>query len=170
MAYSRRKFVSFLGKASLGTMIIPPFLMGCGNNSKPINLDALSDEELIRLKQVLLKGLTASDQDDLLLSDGLDYHVVVKWGDYINEADTFGFNNDFTCFIPLDDNNPKDGLLWVNHEYINPLYVSDFNFRAFDKPQDHRTLEQVNKEMYNVGGIGCKCVMCPSNLNLWHLR
>ena len=152
MTYSRRKFVTFLGKASIGTMIIPPFLMGCGNNSKPSAPYGLKKVDLDRLRQVPLHGLAPSDKDDLLLSEGLNYHIVSKWGESISDTATFGFNNDFTCFIPLDESNPKDGLLWVNHEYINPLYVSDFNFRAYDKPQDHRTVEQVNKEMYNVGG------------------
>ena len=52
---------------------------------------------------------------------------VVKWGDAITSNDTFGYNNDFTCFIPFDDANPDDGLLWVNHEYINGLFVSGYN-------------------------------------------
>ncbi|MEM9686581.1 MAG: alkaline phosphatase PhoX, partial [Bacteroidota bacterium] len=58
----------------------------------------------------------------------------------------------FTCFIPLDEKNPKDGLLWVNHEYVNPLFVSGFNFKQYENPQKYRTKEQVDKEMYNVGG------------------
>ncbi len=49
----------------------------------------------------------------------------------------------------MDDNDPTDGLLWVNHEYVNPLFVSNYDHR--DKKQK-RTIEQVDKEMYNVGG------------------
>ncbi|MEO1627317.1 MAG: alkaline phosphatase PhoX, partial [Bacteroidota bacterium] len=104
------------------------------------------------LKNLPIEKLLASDKDDLLLAPGLNYHTVVKWGDKISETDQFGFNNDFIGFIPLDDNNPQDGILWVNHEYINPLFVSDFNFRAYKNPKEHRTIEQVDKEMYNVGG------------------
>ena len=148
MTYSRRKFVEFLGKASLGVVIAPPFLMGCGNNSRPIK-SILSDKKLQKLKTFTLEGILASDEDDLLLTKGLNYHIIIKWGDHISDKDTFGFNNDFICFIPLDENNPKDGLLWVNHEYINPLYVSNFNHRD---PSNKRTIEQVDKEMYNVGG------------------
>ncbi|BAO77034.1 PhoX family protein [Winogradskyella sp. PG-2] len=152
MNYSRRKFISFLGKASLGAAIVPPFLFSCGNISKPIDIESLSNERLNHLKNLVLEGLSASNQDDLLLVNGLDYHTIIKWGDEISELDTFGFNNDFTCFIPLDKSNPKDGLLWVNHEYVNPLYVSDFNYRDYENPDEHRTIEQVDKEMYNVGG------------------
>lgn len=150
--YSRKEFLSFLGKASLGVVIIPPFLVGCGNTTTPATAEDLTNEQLEKLRKVTLEGLAATDKDDLLLAKGLDYHLVIKWGDKINTEDTFGFNNDFTCFIPLDDNNPKDGLLWVNHEYINPLFVSDFDYRQYENPQEHRTKEQIDKEMYDVGG------------------
>jgi len=151
-AYSRKEFISFLGKATLGAIIAPPFLAGCGSTSTPTNGEVVSKDSLETLKKLVLEGLAASDKDDLLLAKGLDYHTVIKWGDKISNKDTFGFNNDFTCFIPLDDKNPKDGLLWVNHEYINPLFVSDFDYRAHEKPEEHRTKAQVDKEMYNVGG------------------
>lgn len=148
----RRDFVSFLGKASLGMIVAPAFLSSCGNSTTPILSKVLSIEELKRLKAFPLENLLPSDKDDLLLTKGLDYHTVIKWNEKISDSDTFGFNNDFTCFIPLDKNNPKDGLLWVNHEYINRLYVSDFNYRDFENPKEHRTRAQVDKEMYNVGG------------------
>ncbi|MEO1516626.1 MAG: alkaline phosphatase PhoX [Bacteroidota bacterium] len=152
MQYNRRKFLSFLGKASLGAAIIPPFLVSCGNTSTPSLAKKVAADRLSYLKNLPIEKLLASDKDDLLLAPGLNYHTVVKWGDKISETDQFGFNNDFIGFIPLDDNNPQDGILWVNHEYINPLFVSDFNFRAYKNPKEHRTIEQVDKEMYNVGG------------------
>ena len=96
-----------------------------------------------------MEGIVASDKDDLLLANGLDYHTVVKWNDKISTQDTFGFNCDFTCFIPLDESNPKDGLLWVNHEYIDPLFVSGYDPNI---EEQSRTIEQIDKEMYNVGG------------------
>lgn len=153
MEYSRRNFISFMGKASLGSLILPQFLMSCGNTTNPTtNFNSTSKERLKELKKLVLEGLMPSDKDDLLLANGLEYHTIIKWGDKISDTDTFGFNNDFTCFIPFDDNNPKDGLLWVNHEYINPLFVSDFNYRVYENPSEHRTIAQVDKEMYNVGG------------------
>ena len=149
MKYNRRSFISFLGKASLGTFVIPPFLMRCGNTSSPTLKGGITEATIERLKKVLLKSINPSDIDDLVLTNGLQYQTIIKWGDQINLTDTFGFNNDFTCFIPLDKNNPKDGLLWVNHEYINPLFVSGYNPRNKD---EKRTKQQVDKEMYHVGG------------------
>jgi len=154
MEYNRRKFISFIGKAGIGAAITPQFLISCGNTTTPTtNFNTnTSKERLESLKKVILTGLNSSDKDDLVVTNGLSYHTLIKWGDTINEVDTFGFNNDFTCFIPFDDHNPKDGLLWVNHEYVNPLFVSDFNVKNYENPSQHRTIEQVNKEMYNVGG------------------
>ncbi len=148
MLYNRREFITFLGKASLGIVAIPPFLISCGNHTTPSAIKYLSKEQLKKLRAYVLKGLPPSNEDDLLLANGLNYHVVLKWGDKISNTDSFGFNNDFTCFIPFDKNNPKDGLLWVNHEYVNPIFVSPGNSRT----SEHKTREQVDKEMYNVGG------------------
>ena len=147
--YSRKKFISFLGKVTLGVTVIPPFLTSCGNTSTPIKLGELSNIQLERLKTLSLEGLTSTDEDDLVLTKGLDYYTIIKWNDKISNKDTFGFNCDFTCFIPLDPKNPNDGLLWVNHEYINTLFVSGYNYRD---PKQSRTKQQVDKEMYNVGG------------------
>ncbi|MGD1961459.1 MAG: PhoX family phosphatase [Fulvivirga sp.] len=151
--YDRRKFISFLGKASLGVATLPPFLTSCGNTTTPSEkFKQIDEKNLKRLKDLVIENLTASDQDDLLLANGLNYHTIIKWGNKISDSDSFGFNNDFTCFIPLDENNPNDGLLWVNHEYTNPLFVSDFNHGQYDNPKEHRTIDQVDKEMYSVGG------------------
>ena len=147
--YNRKEFITFLGKVTLGATLIPPFLISCGNTSKPIKTKGVSNKKLERLKKLSLEGLVASDQDDLLLTKGLDYHVILKWNDKINNEDRFGFNCDYNCFIPIDPKNPNDGLLWVNHEYINPLFVSGFNYR---NTKNIKTKKQVDKEMYNVGG------------------
>lgn len=151
--YDRRQFISFLGKATLGSAVLPPFLASCGSSTTPSeSFKRISEDELLRLKNLVLDPMIPSDQDDLLLLKGLEYHTIIKWGDRISEKDTFGFNNDFTCFIPLKEGDSKDGLLWVNHEYVDPQFVSGFQHWEHESPKAHRTLEQVDKEMYAVGG------------------
>ena len=150
MSYNRRQFISFLGKASVGTVLFPHYLTSCGNTSTPIKVEDITQDRIDELRKLILKALPASDRDDLLLVDGLNYHTIIKWGDNISNKETFGFNNDFTCFIPLDESNPKDGLLWVNHEYINPLYIAHQN--GFTNDQTKKSIAQIDKEMYNVGG------------------
>ena len=150
--YSRQEFISFLGAISVGSIILPPFILGCGNSTNPISNFQLSSNKISRLRKTPLKNLVASDQDDLILTQGLSYYSIIKWGEKISSKDTFGFNNDYICFIPFDQEKPNDGLLWVNHEYIDPLFVSGFNNKIFSNHDNQRTKEQVDKEMYNVGG------------------
>ena len=67
--YSRRKFISFVGKAGLGLAIVPPFLIRCGNTTNPSSdLVNTPKEVLDRLKNLTLEALEASDKDDLLLT------------------------------------------------------------------------------------------------------
>ena len=127
----RRTFLEFLGKGVVGSAVLPPLLAKNQFNFK---------------KSFQIKGLSPSDADKLNLAKGLDFDVLIKWGDKINDVDTFGFNNDFTAFLPFDKNNPDDGILWVNHEYVDSRFVSGYT------GEQERTMEQVQKEQYAVGG------------------
>jgi secreted PhoX family phosphatase len=88
-------------------------------------------------------GIKPSNLDDLILPNGLNYDVLLRWGDRINSTDTFGYNNDYTALVSLGKDR---ALLWVNHEYIHPLFVSGYTKGV------SRTKEQVDKEMYDCGG------------------
>ncbi len=131
----RRTFLEFLGKGALG-LSVTPTLLATKFHTK-VNA---------RAHLPFVKGIKPSAKDDLKLAKGLNYHILSSWGDAINKEDTFGFNNDFTAFIPLDDQNPDDGLLWVNHEYVDPIFVSGYD------GSEPKTKEQVEKEQYSVGG------------------
>jgi len=124
---NRRTFLEFLGKGIAVSTLTPTLI--------PLATSYYKD----------LKGISPSREDKLKLAKGLNFEVLVKWEDAISEKDTFGFNNDFTAFIPLDADNLDDGILWVNHEYVDPFFVS--NHVGGEKSK-----EQVEKEMYNVGG------------------
>ena len=96
MKYDRRKFIEFLGKASLGALIVPPFLVSCGNTTTPIKNKQIADDTFERLKNIALENLAPTTKDDLVLTKGLNYHTIIKWGDSISDNDTFGFNK-FIC-------------------------------------------------------------------------
>ena len=123
----RRTFLEFLGKG-FAVSTLSPLLPNLGIST---------------YKEI--KGIAPTNVDKLVLAKGLNFDVLVKWEDAISEKDTFGFNNDFTAFIPLDATNPDDGILWVNHEYVDPFFVSNHT-------EGEKSKEQVEKEMYNVGG------------------
>ncbi len=146
---TRRDFLSLIGKASIGSFIVPPFLINIGNANNTVSLADFTDADKAKLRKIMLKGMAPTDADDLVLADGMKYDVLIRWNTPINNDDCFGFNNDFTCYIPLSKSDPDEGLLWVNHEYTSPMWVSGYNRR---KPDAKRNKAQVTKEMKSVGG------------------
>ena len=135
MEQTRRDFLRFLGRTGVsaaGVSIIGPSVL----------LSACAEGGAAGLPFV---PLMPSIQDDLLLPEGFNYHVIVRWEDAINDLEKFGSHNDFTAFMPLKEGDPTDGLLWVNHEYLKPELVH----RAW---LEEKTLEQVETEIAEVGG------------------
>lgn len=59
--------------------------------------------------------------DDVVVPPEYERYVIVRWGDRVfpNQEEYFGYNCDYTGFVSINGNNPNDGYLWVNHEYIS---------------------------------------------------
>ena len=131
----RRTFLEFLGTGVLSLTVTPTLFAGKIHRSVPANKSL-----------PFVKSIKPSKRDELKLAKGLNFHIIARWEDSITPTETFGFNNDFTAFIPLDENTSDEGLLWVNHEYVDPLFVSKFDGSA------EKTKAQVETEQYNVGG------------------
>ena len=125
---NRRDFLNFLGKGFLVTSFSPLILKGV---------------EKINNKPVLSSTIFPSKLDEVVLHNDLNYELLVTWGEKISSKDRFGFNNDYIGFIK--GKNRSEGYLWVNHEYVHPLFFSS-------KPAEKKTLSDIKKEMYNVGG------------------
>lgn len=142
---NRRSFLRFLGRAGIGVSAggFLVNLQACTPTEKP-----METVELPKSRPFPLKNIEHSLEDKLLLSNGLEYDILIKWNDPISDLDQFGFNNDYLAFVPFDPNQPDDGMLWVNHEYLQELFVSGYN--KADK--SNKTQEIVDKEMYSVGG------------------
>ncbi len=132
----RRAFIKFFGRAGVAAAGIS-FLPGCGVGS--------TDNKSLPPTSLPFEPIKPSDKDDLILSEGFNYHIIAKVGDPINESELFGDQNDYTAFKPLGD-NPNDGLLWVNHESTTPSLISRY------KKGSEKTKEQVELEMDSVGG------------------
>lgn len=58
--------------------------------------------------------------DDVVVAPEFERYVILSWGDRVfpDANDYFGYNCDYTGFIPLNRLN-TEGLLWVNHEYVS---------------------------------------------------
>ena len=108
--------------------------------------------------------IAPSSEDKLIVPEGFNTQVVTAWGDPIAEGQAIGFNHDFQAYFPIDfiekgpdvarsfafwskpDMNSADGLLVINHEYINPMFLSP----GYDG-ESEKTPEQIKAEQQAVG-------------------
>lgn len=94
-------------------------------------------------------GLKPKISDEFRVAPGFEYKLLMKWGDVLNvNGDQFGFNNDYLAIFPIA-NRSDEFVMWANHEYIHPLFVSGHDMF---NPLSKKTLDQVKVEMKAVGG------------------
>lgn len=102
--YSRRDFLNFMGRASLGVGLAGLWkhpLWGKSADKTPV---------------FKLSSLGIHRDDSLKLAEGFSSEIFIRYGDVINpKGDRFGFNNDFIAMIPMNAAG-TDALMWVNHE------------------------------------------------------
>ncbi|MDQ0219107.1 DUF839 domain-containing protein [Peribacillus cavernae] len=144
----RRKFLTYVGTgvtaltvASSGLGVLVPEAEARGKKAA---------DHLFGFKKKVsglnFTPINPSDRDELLLPRGYKYNVVAAYGDVINKkGETFGFNNDFTLYFPINKSS-SHGLLWVNHEYSSELFVHG------KKQNNTYTNDQIQKSLYNQGG------------------
>jgi len=134
----RRNFIEIFAKGSISFALLPYYVSSCKDNS------LIDVNKLIQAKgNGKINKIEPSLLDKLILAKGLEYETLIKWEDPISDKDYFGFNNDFLCFIPLK-NKTDEGILWVNHEYLNDLFLHGGVVS--------KTLLHSKKDLYNVGG------------------
>lgn len=58
--------------------------------------------------------------DDVVVPPEYERYVILRWGDRVfpNQDEYFGYNCDYTGFVPING-NINEGYLWVNHEYVS---------------------------------------------------
>lgn len=154
---NRRTFLTYLGS---GAAALAAASAGLGSLTDKAH--AATADHLFGFKTNRVSGyfdpIQPSDKDDLVLPNGFKYDVIAAYGDVINEAgDTFGYNNDFTVFFPINGSS-EEGLLWVNHEYTNPLWVEGEHVNG------QLTNAQIEKLLYNQGGSILKVVRDPGGV------
>lgn len=126
MSFSRRDFLKIMGASGL---LAHPLVSGAFHRQRPANMHAAT-----------FKGISPDFQDRLKVCDGMEWHHFLKSGDALGKDLSFGDNNDHLQFFPLSSDT--HGILWVNHEYYNPLFFA----------ASPRTRESLNQEMDLVGG------------------
>ncbi len=146
--FNRRQFLTFMGQGLLAASSLSlggSLLLAC-NRSKE--------------KSLPFQPLSPTQKDEFILAQGLKYSLLIEWDQVINtKGERFGFNNDYTKFIPIDASN---GIIWVNHEYADPLFVSKYDGK---KP---KTKAQVDLERKSVGGSILRIQKNP-NTTQWEI-
>ncbi|MGM0778361.1 MAG: PhoX family protein [Bacillota bacterium] len=145
---NRRKFLTYVGTGVGALTVASTGLGAMVPRAEAKGVEAAS--QLFGFQKKIsglnFKPIDPTDKDDLVLPRGYKYDVVAAYGDVINKkGDTFGFNNDFTLYFPIDGD--KRGLLWVNHEYSSDLFVHG------TRPANGKySAGQIQKMLYNQGG------------------
>ena len=100
------------------------------------------------------------------VAEGYEAEILLRWGDPITaeapafdvmnqtveaQLQQFGYNNDYTGFLPLDDSGNR-GLLCVNHEYTNEEMMFPGLGRQDSQGFAGMTRELVEIEMAAHGG------------------
>ncbi len=144
MSVSRRKFLVYAGLGSYAT------LAGAASQAR------LAFPSLRRKGEgPNFHPIAPTTADELRLPDGFRYDLVCTYGEPLGTSgphgkEVFGYNNDFIAYFPIDalqgGTNSREGLLWVNHEYPHPLFVSGYTWGP------KKTEEQILAEKHSVGG------------------
>ena len=107
-----------------------------------------------KFQNIIFNSIEPSSEDKLILPEGFEYTIIRKWGDKVSDAETYGYNNDYVVYLPIDylngGNNSEDGLLIVNHEYPSPLFINGYTDEDFRKNKI-KTFEEVELEKKSVG-------------------
>lgn len=103
---------------------------------------------------IFFDPVAPSAQDEFILPEGFEFKIVRQWGDIISGSEIFGYNNDYVAYLPIDlpegGSSSTDGVLFVNNEYTEPLFVSGYSFADY-KAKKEKTKEQIVAEKKSVG-------------------
>lgn len=159
LGMTRRRFLTFLGVGSGALAAGSTGVLGA--NAQEETTESTNGEAAEtagssgggETPQPFFTPIEPTDEDDIILPEGFKYDVIRSSGDPLGGDRTYGDHNDYVAYFAIDalegGDNSGDGLLWVNHEYINPLFISDYT--DLDG-ETEKTPEQIATEKAAVGG------------------
>ncbi|MET7394805.1 PhoX family phosphatase [Dactylosporangium sp. NPDC005572] len=140
----RGAFVVGLAGAGVAAGAVPAMATPAGEVTEPDVVVPEVDTYAAKApepSQLSFKAVTPNQVDGIVVPNGYDHAVVIKWGDEVvpgaprfnvakqtadAQSKQFGYNNDFVAVLPLDRRGER-ALLVCNHEYTN----EDLMFPAF---------------------------------------
>jgi secreted PhoX family phosphatase len=155
---TRRRFLTYLGTGSAALAAgSTGVLAGCSEDQEEgATRSGSSNGEPAPVqggRPAFFEPLEPSDADDVVLPEGFKYDIIRKSGDPMGDGMVYGDHNDFVAYFPIDTleggDDSADGILWVNHEYINPMFWSDY---TDTEGKTKKTKQQISREKAGVGG------------------
>jgi secreted PhoX family phosphatase len=158
---SRRRFLTFLGTGSAALAAgSAGVLTGCAQSEEQGSAKQESHHgksaptgSQTGASPSFFQAIEPTDKDDLVLPEGFRYEIIRSAGDPLGGDLTYGDHNDFVAYFPIDvlkgRNDSEDGILWVNHEYINPMFWSSY---TDTENATRKTKAQIAREKAGVGG------------------
>src|ERR687894_1842036 len=168
---SRRRFLTFLGTGSAALAAgSAGVLTGCAEGEEQGSqkgASAATGGKSGGKPSSSFQPIEPTDADELVLPEGFRYEIIRSSGDPLGGGLTYGDHNDYVAYFPIDalegGEDSKDGILWVNHEYINPMFWSDY---TDPEGQTKKTKEQIARE--KAGGLGkVKSILAASTRQDW---
>ncbi len=135
---TRRRFLEFLGRGAAVASLA----------SSPLSLVGCAGKPRVRVGgEGVFSPLSTSSEDRLRLAAGFRATVLIGRGDNLGNGLRFGDCCDFLALSPHPGKGADDYLLWSNHEYFHPLFVTG---HPVAKGQT-RDRSEVEAEMREVG-------------------
>jgi uncharacterized protein len=164
---SRRGFLTFLGAGSAALAAGSAGIFTGEAGAQEFAGAASTPFREAQLRKInFFTPIEATDADELVLPEGFRYDIIRRWGEPVNsDGREFGFNNDYVAYFPIDalegGLNSRDGLLFVNHEYVDSKWVSGFDDSDEEAKRD---AEHIAAEKAAVGGsvirVACNAAGC----------
>jgi hypothetical protein len=146
----RRWFLAVLntGSASLAAgsaRVLTSYVQGEEQGSQ--NGESVSTSGKTGGKPTSVKPIEFSDTDELILSEGFRYVIIRSSGDPLTANQVSGDHNDYVAYFSIGilegGEELEDSIHWVKHEYIDPMFWSDY---TDPERQTKKTKEQIAQE------------------------
>ncbi|MFZ4848001.1 MAG: PhoX family protein [Caldilinea sp.] len=158
----RRNFLKNATLAGVAAVAASPLQL---RSASPAALDVAAAEAApLHNPRLIFSPIGPSTADEIVLPAGYSYQVVAPYGFELANGQKVGYNHDWLGFYPIDmvekgidpsyyfngflspQMSSEEGLLVVNHEYFNPMFVGGHVDPAVEK-----SAEQLQEEQHSVG-------------------
>jgi uncharacterized protein len=146
---TRRSFIRGVAAAGASTMLASAYARGGGS------LFTATADAAERTRFSDFTAIAPSSADAFEVPPGYRADVIIGYGDQFADDKgnvfTYGYNNDFLAFFPLDRRG-REGLLFVNHEYTAPFFLHGYKPEGAGNPNfEGKSRAEIDQERATIG-------------------